>query len=179
MSDEQWDMTLDVNLRAPFRILRAAQPIISSAVKEEGQTGNVRCRKVVNVSSIARVTGNAGQANYAAAKCGLAGLSRTLSKEWGRYNVTVDTIAFGIIETRTSESLTENAPDDQCAWKATIGRRQSRSADYDEAPHAASTDRHAWVYLFCLLESDYVTGQTAVCSGGLTVGRVISKSSCS
>ena len=104
MTDEQWDAILDVHLKAPFRILRAAQPIISAAVKGAREAGDpVPCRKVVNISSMAGLGGNAGQANYAAAKAGITGLSKTLAKEWGRYNVTVNTVAFGLIKTRISE----------------------------------------------------------------------------
>ncbi len=62
------------------------------------------CRKVVNISSIAGLGGNAGQANYAAAKAGVIGLTKTLAKEWGRYNVTVNTVAFGLIKTRLTEA---------------------------------------------------------------------------
>lgn len=76
MSDEQWDAILDVHLKAPFRILRAAQPVISSAVKKEREAGNVSCRKVVNISSIAGTGGNAGQANYSAGKPASSGSRR-------------------------------------------------------------------------------------------------------
>ncbi len=61
------------------------------------------CRKVVNISSIAGLGGNAGQANYAAAKAGVVGLTKALAKEWGRYNVTVNAVAFGLIRTRLTE----------------------------------------------------------------------------
>src|SRR5690606_1449527 len=105
MTDEQWDAILDVHLKAPFRILRAAQPVISAAVKQAKADGEpVPCRKVVNISSIAGLGGNPGQANYAAAKAGVTGLTKTLSKEWGRYNVTVNTVAFGLIRTRLTEA---------------------------------------------------------------------------
>ncbi|MDP9182841.1 MAG: SDR family NAD(P)-dependent oxidoreductase, partial [Actinomycetota bacterium] len=83
MSDEQWDTILDVHLKAPFRILRAAQPIISAAVKAERAQGIEVRRKVVNISSLAGVGGNAGQANYSSAKAGVEGLTRALAKEWG------------------------------------------------------------------------------------------------
>ena len=67
------------------------------------------CRKVVNISSIAGLGGNAGQANYAAAKAGITGLTKTLAKEWGRYNVTVNTVAFGLISTRLTEAAADDA----------------------------------------------------------------------
>src|SRR6202165_372605 len=101
MTDEQWDAILDVHLKAPFQILRAAQPVISAAVKKAKAAGEpIPCRKLVNISSLAGTGGNAGQANYSSAKAGVTGLTKALAKEWGRYNVTVNTVAFGFIETR-------------------------------------------------------------------------------
>ena len=100
MSDEQWDAILDVHLKAPFHILRAAQPVISKAAKAEREAGKRVHRKVVNISSVAGLYGNAGQVNYSAAKAGIVGMTRTLAKEWGRYNVNVNAVAFGFIETR-------------------------------------------------------------------------------
>ena len=100
MTDEQWDAILDVHLKAPFRILRAAQPVISGLVKRDRASGEaVPCRKVVNISSIAGLGGNAGQVNYAAAKAGVTGLTKALAKEWGRYNVTVNTVCPGLFDT--------------------------------------------------------------------------------
>ncbi|SBW22947.1 3-oxoacyl-ACP reductase [Candidatus Protofrankia californiensis] len=124
MTDEQWDAILDVHLKAPFRILRAAQPVISAAVKQAKEAGEpVPCRKVVNISSIAGLGGNIGQVNYAAAKAGVTGLTKTLAKEWGRYNVTVNTVAFGLIKTR----LTETPPTRTAPSTSRAGRSRSAS----------------------------------------------------
>ncbi len=101
MTDKQWYAMLDVHTTAPFRILREASAFIREASKRE-QTANGRAnpRKVVNVSSVSGVYGNAGQANYSTAKAGITGLTKTLAKEWGRYNVQVNCVCYGFIETR-------------------------------------------------------------------------------
>jgi 3-oxoacyl-[acyl-carrier protein] reductase len=172
MTDEQWDAILDVHLKAPFRILRAAQPVISGLVKRARADGEpVPCRKVVNISSIAGLGGNAGQANYAAAKAGVTGLTRTLAKEWGRYNVTVNTVAFGLIKTRLTR-----APAGGDATIAVQDREikvgvnpQLLAAMEQMIPLGrAGTPAEAAgaVYLLCIPESDYVSAQTLICGGG-------------
>ena len=174
MTDVQWQEILDVHLKAPFQILRAAQPVISSAVKADRAAGRpVPCRKVVNISSIAGLGGNAGQSNYAAAKAGVTGLSKTLAKEWGRYNVTVNTVAFGLIRTRLTETPAGSGgtidvqgreikvgvnPDLLATLES--GIPLGRSGTAEEAAGA--------VYLLCSPESDYVSGQTLVCGGGFS-----------
>ncbi|NKY57117.1 SDR family NAD(P)-dependent oxidoreductase [Nocardia flavorosea] len=172
MSDEQWDAILDVHLKAPFRILRAAQPVISAAVKAARAAGApVPCRKVVNISSIAGLGGNAGQSNYAAAKAGITGLSKTLAKEWGRYNVTVNTVAFGLILTRLTETPAGGdgainvegreirvGVNPELLSTLEQGIPLGRAGTPDEAAGA--------VYLLCSPESDYISGQTLVCGGG-------------
>ena len=172
MTDEQWDAILDVHLKAPFRVLRAAQPIISGLVKQAKADGTaVPCRKVVNISSIAGLGGNAGQANYAAAKAGVAGLTRALAKEWGRYNVTVNTVAFGLIQTRLTQ-----APADGGATISVQGRdirvgvNPGLLAAMEQliplGRAGTPADAAGAVYLLCIPESDYVSAQTLICGGG-------------
>lgn len=175
MTDEQWDAILDVHLRAPFRILRAAQPVIADAVKRAKAANDpVPCRKVVNISSIAGVGGNAGQANYAAAKAGVTGLTKALAKEWGRYNVTVNSVAFGLIKTRLTE-----APAD-AAGKIDVQGKEIKVGVNPELLSAMEqmiplgrggtpVDAAGAVYLFCIPESDYVSAQTLICGGGLMI----------
>src|SRR6188508_147112 len=107
MSDEQWYAILDVHLTAPFRVLRAFQQYLRTAVDEERRKGMRIVRKVVNISSTSGVNGNAGQANYSSGKAGIIGLTKALAKEWGRYDVTVNAVAFGYIQTRLTTPLQE------------------------------------------------------------------------
>jgi 3-oxoacyl-[acyl-carrier protein] reductase len=101
MTDKQWYAMLDVHTTAPFRILReASQFIREAAKKEQAASGRANPRKLINVTSVSGVYGNAGQANYSTAKAGVTGLTKTLAKEWGRYNVQVNCVCFGFIETR-------------------------------------------------------------------------------
>ncbi len=104
MTDEQWYAILDVHLTAPFRILRAAQPVIRALSTQEQEAGQRVVRKVVNISSVSGLFGIAGQANYSTAKAGITGMTKTLAKEWGRMNVTVNCVAYGLIQTRLTIS---------------------------------------------------------------------------
>lgn len=172
MTDEQWDAILDVHLKAPFRILRAAQPVISAAVKAARAAGEpVPCRKVVNISSIAGLGGNPGQSNYAAAKAGITGLSKTLAKEWGRYNVTVNSVAFGLILTRLTETPAGGDGAINVAGREIrVGVNPELLSTLEQGiplGRAGTPDEAAGaVYLLCTPESDYISGQTLVCGGG-------------
>jgi 3-oxoacyl-[acyl-carrier protein] reductase len=161
-----------VHLKAPFRILRAAQPVISKAAKSEKDAGLRVHRKIVNISSIAGVFGNAGQVNYSAAKMGVIGMTKTLAKEWGRYQVNVNAVAFGWILTR----LTETKAGDADATIEIDGRRLPmginpevrRQMEQMTPLGRAGTPQEAAgaVYLLCTPEADYITGQVVQCDGG-------------
>lgn len=169
MTDEQWDAILDVHLKAPFRILRAAQPVISRLAKEEGGTV---CRKVVNISSVAGLGGNAGQANYSAAKAGIIGLTKTMAKEWGRYNVTVNAVAFGYIKTRlTDTDGADHIEVDGKSIKVGMSKELHVMTEQMIPLRRAGTtaDAAGAVYLLCLPESDYISAQTVICGGGFFI----------
>ncbi|MCU1694281.1 MAG: 3-oxoacyl-ACP reductase [Mycobacterium sp.] len=172
MTDEQWDAILDVHLKAPFRILRAAQPVIAAAVKAAKAAGEpVPCRKVVNISSLAGTGGNAGQANYSSAKAGVTGLTKALAKEWGRYNVTVNTVAFGLIKTRLTETPADSDGTIDVAGKEIkVGVNPGLLAAMEQmvplGRGGTPAEAAGAVYLFCVPESDYVSAQTLVCGGG-------------
>jgi 3-oxoacyl-[acyl-carrier protein] reductase len=173
MTDEQWDAILDVHLKAPFQILRAAQPVISAAVKKAKAAGElIPCRKVVNISSLSGTGGSIGQANYSAAKAGVTGLTKTLAKEWGRYNVTVNSVAFGMIKTRLTE-----APAGAGATIDVEGRTIKVGVNPDVLTAleqsiplgrgGSPAEAAGAVYLLCTPESNYVSAQTLICGGGL------------
>ncbi|MCK2243746.1 MULTISPECIES: SDR family NAD(P)-dependent oxidoreductase [unclassified Crossiella] len=175
MTDQQWDAILDVHLKAPFRVLRAAQPVISAAVKKATRAGEpVPCRKVVNISSIAGLGGNAGQVNYAAAKAGITGLTKTLAKEWGRYNVTVNTVAFGMIKTRLTEAPADgDGTIDVAGQEIKVGVNPQLLAAMEQliplGRGGTPEEAAGAVYLLCIPESDYVSAQTLVCGGGFMI----------
>src|SRR5579884_3305994 len=105
MTDKQWYAMIDVHLTAPFRILREASTYLrETAKREQAANGQANPRKIINVSSVSGVYGNAGQVNYSAGKAGIVGVTLTLAKEWGRYNVQVNCVCYGFIETRLTAS---------------------------------------------------------------------------
>jgi 3-oxoacyl-[acyl-carrier protein] reductase len=173
MTDEQWYAMLDVHLTGPFRILRAAQPVIRGLAKADAEAGRRVVRKVVNISSMAGLFGNAGQTNYSTAKAGIVGMTLTLAKEWGRLNTTVNCVAFGLVKTRLTEATADgNATASIEGREIKVGVNPDLMAMMERMiplGRAGTPDDGAGaVYLFCIPESDYVSGQVLTCSGGLT-----------
>jgi len=103
MSDESWQSMLEVHLTAPFRIIRAASQYLRDTAKQEIARGERIHRKIINVSSVSGIAGSAGQVNYSAAKMGVVGMTKALAREWGRFNINVNAVAYGFIETRLTD----------------------------------------------------------------------------
>jgi 3-oxoacyl-[acyl-carrier protein] reductase len=171
-SDDQFQAMLNIHLAAPFRILRAASGWIRDTAKKEAAAGRRVTRKVVNITSIAGTDGNPGQAGYSSGKAGVIGFTKTMAKEWGRYNVTVNAVGFGIIETRLTQPLAgEAASIDVQGRKIAVGVQPKvlewvkqicplgRTGTPEEAANT--------VLFFCSPLSDYVTGEVLICGGGL------------
>jgi 3-oxoacyl-[acyl-carrier protein] reductase len=146
MKDEDWDAVLTVNLKGAFTMSRAV------AKKMIRQTGG----KIINITSVVGVIGNAGQANYAASKAGMIGLAKSLAKELASRNICVNCIAPGFVETEMTHVLTE---EQQAAFLNVIPLRR-----------ACRPDEIAAVAVFLASKnSDYITGQVLCVDGGMVM----------
>lgn len=129
-------------------------------------------RKVVNVSSISGLFGEATQFSYSAAKSALVGMTRSLAKDWGRYNVTVNCVAFGFVETRLTQTFQKDVPEIAVGERTLKVGIEAAQAELLKAMiplgRTGTTEEAAGaVYLFCLPESDFISGEIVVASGGL------------
>ena len=173
MTDENFDKMIDVHLKAPFRILRAAAEPIRVMAKKEAQEGREVFRKVVLISSVAGTGGNVGQVNYSSAKAGLIGMTKSLSKEWGRYKVCVNCVAFGLIGTRLAQA-SENPEAKIEIEGRTIqmgipaASLNAFRANIPLGREGTPEEAADGVYLFCSPESNYVSGQVVIVGGGLS-----------
>ncbi len=146
MKDEEWETVIRVNLEAAFRLCRAALKPMMKA----------RFGRIISITSVVGVTGNPGQANYAASKAGLIGMSKALAQEVASRNVTVNCVAPGFI----TSAMTDGLPD---AQKAALNARipAGRMGSGDEIAAAV-------VYL-ASREAGYVTGSTLHVNGGMAM----------
>jgi 3-oxoacyl-[acyl-carrier protein] reductase len=169
-SDEQFQAMLDIHVVAPFRLLRAASSHLREAAKKETAEGQRVMRKVVNITSISGTDGNAGQAGYGAGKGGVIGLTKTLAKEWGRYNINVNAVAFGLIQTRMTQPLKPEGRIKMSGKDIPIGVQpamlESAVASSPLGRLGTAEEAAGAVFFFCSPLSDYVTGEVLICSGG-------------
>ncbi len=144
MKDEEWDEIINTNLTSVFRMSKA---LLRGMMK--AKTG-----RIINISSVVGTTGNAGQANYAAAKAGMVGFTKSLAKEVGSRNITVNTVAPGFIDTDMTRELPEQSKQ---ALLSAIPL--ARLGNVDEIAHAVS---------FLASEgAGYITGETLHVNGGM------------
>ncbi|HXG92497.1 MAG TPA: SDR family NAD(P)-dependent oxidoreductase [Blastocatellia bacterium] len=172
MSDEQWEAILAVHLTAPFRIIRAASSFLrETARREKAERGEARARKIVNISSTSGTRGNAGQANYSSAKAGVVGLTKTLAKEWGQFNIQVNAVAFGRIDTRLTQAKEKGETIKRGDAEIAVGipaERLERTTPMIPMGRAGTVQEAAGAILFFASPlSDYVSGQVLEVTGGL------------
>lgn len=170
MTDEQWYAMIDVHLTAPFRIIRAATPYMRERAKQEIAEGRRVHRKIINVSSTSGVAGNPGQVNYSAGKMGIVGVTKTMAKEWGRFNVNVNAVAYGFIETRLTQAK-ENQERMQVGDKQVdLGipeAMRQMAANFIPLGRPGTPDEAAGPVLFLASPlSDYMTGALLLVTGG-------------
>ena len=168
-TDEQWYAMLDVHATAPFRILRAVQPYFKRAHAEDLTAGRHVQRKVVNISSISGTQGSATQIAYSAGKAAVVGITKTLAKEWGRYAVNVNAVAFGLIDTRLTQggdgaTIEVHGREHKVGFPEAVREAIPQSIALGRA--GTPEEAAGAVYVLCLPETDYVTGQVLECSGG-------------
>ena len=146
MTEEQWDEVLRVNLKSVFNMTKAVQKVM---LKQKHGS-------IINISSVVGVSGNAGQANYAASKAGIIGFSKSVAKELGARNIRTNVVAPGFIETEMTEKLSEEV---RKSWAEQIPLRR-----------AGTPEDVARVVLFLASElSDYVNGQVINVCGGMNM----------
>ncbi|KAJ8088927.1 hypothetical protein PM082_014174 [Marasmius tenuissimus] len=169
--DETWDIIQKIHVRAPFRLIRQAAPYFR--LKPEQREN----RSIVNVSSVSGLHGNVGQANYAAAKSAVVGLTKTICKEWGPFGVRANTVAFGLVHTRLTSAKEKGVAIEIDGKKVALGVPGAKdqgdpSAEYPLIPlrRGAHPDEAAASMLFLVSPlASFVSGHTLEVTGGVGI----------
>jgi 3-oxoacyl-[acyl-carrier protein] reductase len=176
MGDDQFRAMLEIHTVVPFKLLRAAAPYLRDAGKADKEAGREVFRKVVNVTSISGTQGNVGQVNYAAAKAGLVGLTKTLAKEWGPFKVNVNAVAFGFVETRLTAASDDGAGERFASGEIEvplgIPEKMRQLAPQRIALGRPATPQEAAgpIFFLCSPWSNFVQGQVLTVNGGQMTG---------
>lgn len=144
LKDEDWDAVIDTNLKAVFRLIRAA---VKPMMKQ-------RYGRIVNITSVVGASGNPGQANYAAAKAGVAGMSRAVARELGNRGITVNSVAPGFIQTEMTAKLPE-------------AQQQALLAQIPMGSLGSPQDVAEAVVFLASPQAQYITGQELHVNGGM------------
>jgi len=174
MSDDWFQRMLEIHVTVPFKVIRAAAPHLREPAKAERERGEEVFRKIVNITSISGTMGNAGQANYAAGKSAVVGLTKTLAKEWGQFKVNVNAAAFGFIETRLTASKEDSNTMEVDGEKVQLGipdQLRGMAAMLIPVGRPGTPQEAAGgVFFLCSPWSNYVHGQVLNVTGGQFTG---------
>lgn len=170
MTDNQWQRILDVHATAPFRLVRSAATYLREPAKRELEAGEPfsepRC--IVNVSSTSGLHGKVGQINYATAKMGLIGFTKTVAKEWGRFGIRCNAVAFGFIDTRLTQPKEEGTTMQVGEEPVALGIPEALR-QFDDIPlgrPGTPEEAAAGIVLMASPWAAYVTGHTLEVTGG-------------
>jgi 3-oxoacyl-[acyl-carrier protein] reductase len=156
MDDDQWDQVVDVSLKGTFNCIRAVAPIFIERGKENPEA--LSNGKIINVTSTAGLGGTIGQVNYSAAKAGVIGVTMSTAREWGRYRVQSNAVAFGVVETDMTKTIRSDKFADTYKSKIVLNR------------FARIDDVVPGVLFLASSGSDYITGHVLNISGGSHIG---------
>ncbi|MBC7189424.1 3-oxoacyl-ACP reductase FabG, partial [Candidatus Aerophobetes bacterium] len=147
MKEEDWDKVIEINLKGAFNLIKAVSPFM---IRQRGG-------RIVNISSVIGLRGNSGQANYAASKAGLIGLTKSCAREFAQRGITVNAVAPGFIKTKMTEKLLEEGKQSSLLSQIPLGR-------VGEPEEVASL-----VTFLCSEEASYITGEVIRIDGGLSM----------
>ena len=170
MTDEQFQAMIDIHTVVPFRVIRALAPHVARGSEGGAGEGKEVFRKIVNITSISGTMGNAGQANYSAAKAGVTGLTKTIAKEWGQFKVNVNAVAFGFVETRLTAAKEEAGSIEREGEKIELGipeQQRAMASMIIPLGRPAQPEEAAGPVLFLASGlANYVHGQIVNVTGG-------------
>ncbi len=167
MTSEDWDFIIKINLTGTFNCIKAAEPFMREVAKnEQSKNDSAKSRSIINVSSTSGTKGNPGQINYAASKAGVIGITKTVAKEWARFNIRCNAVAPGVIETRLTRARKEGEefgiPEKQKEMIIKLQKETGLARKPGQPEDVAKA-----ILFFASDLSSYVTGQVLTVAGGI------------